>query len=160
MIVDAGAHDVIALTEDVVVVVSEEEVVVVVRAAEVGEEILGLHAPIRQEGIFQTGADGIADPPVVAIVDVVYERSGADQEGVEVVDRRAGAEGNTACAVDQKAVEGDTAATADGAEEARVVAVIAGAEEVVVIIVLLPTSAWPSPSIPKTNWLTCMLNPA
>src|SRR5881227_3881385 len=37
-------------------------------AAEIGKEILDLDAPVRGEGVFDTGADGISDPHVVAVV--------------------------------------------------------------------------------------------
>ena len=54
-VVQADAHDVIALTEKVVVV--EEEIVVVVGTTNVGVEILGFDAPIIVEGPFNAGAD-------------------------------------------------------------------------------------------------------
>jgi hypothetical protein len=111
---------VVALTE---VVVVEEEAVVVISAPKVGEKIFELHAPIVEEGVF----DGIADAPIVVVVEVVEERPGADQEGIEGVDRRPGAEGDAACAIDEEAVEGDTAAATHGAEEAGIVTVVAEA---------------------------------
>src|SRR6476659_2769061 len=58
-VVQADAHDVIALTEKVVVV--EEEIVVVVGTTNVGVEILGFDAPIIVKGPFNAGADGVAD---------------------------------------------------------------------------------------------------
>jgi len=141
-VVQTSPDDVIALTEKVVVVV-EEEIVVVIGTTNVGVEVLDFDAQISEEGpfiaegIFNARASCVADQPVVSVVIVVEEeRTDAEQEWIEVVDPRTSAEGNTACAIDEEAVEGDTGAATHGAKEARVVDVVAEAEEVVVVIVV------------------------
>jgi hypothetical protein len=97
--------------------------------AQVGEEVLALDAPIVEEGVFDTCAYRIADSCVATSVggEEVQPAGGSADEGVAEVS--AGAEGYTACAVEEEAVKGDTAAAADSTKEASVVAGILEAGE-------------------------------
>ncbi|MGA8599948.1 MAG: hypothetical protein WB663_00925, partial [Beijerinckiaceae bacterium] len=109
MIVDAGAHDVVLLaSRDGEARAGAKQVGTVV-AAEIGEQVLGLDRPIRREGIFEAGADSIANAHVVA----VGRREEAGDAGNRRNRRRrqvAVAEGNAAGAVDDQTIEGETAA--------------------------------------------------
>src|SRR5512133_1052614 len=100
-------------------------------AAEIGEEVLGLDAPIVEEGVFNTCTNSVADSRVADSVSREERRrtkGGADECVAEVSAR---AKGDTACAVDEEAVKGDTSPAAHSSEEARIGARIEEAGKVV-----------------------------
>src|SRR3954451_1026233 len=99
--------------------------------AEINEEILGFNAPVVEEGVFNTCTYSVADSRVAGSVrreEVQPTKGVADERVAEV---SAVAEGDTACAVDEEAVKGDTSPAAHSSEEARIGASIEEAGKVV-----------------------------
>jgi hypothetical protein len=101
-------------------------------AAEIGEEVLGLDAPIIEEGVFNTCTHSIADSRVADSVSREERRRTKGRADECVAEVSAGAKGYTACAVDEEAVKGDTSPAPNSREEARIGARIEEAGEVVV----------------------------
>jgi len=99
--------------------------------AEINEEILGLNAPVVEEGVFNTCTYSVADSRVADSVrreEVRPTNGGAEERVAEV---SAVAEGDTACAVDEEAVKCDTSPAAHSSKEARIGARIEEAGKVV-----------------------------